>query len=131
MLDVQLRFMLENSVPEGHERVITGAYRTDDDEVVLTGHTVVSDTYSHQFLDLLAQVQADIRGGFRYLLVVPQPSPATGTEAVEVAADLTLLDGRPLPTAELLTDGAEDAEVSSGRWGAVSTGCELLHARFR
>jgi hypothetical protein len=45
VLDVQLRFMLEISVPEGHERVITGAYRTDDDEVVLTGHTVVSDAY--------------------------------------------------------------------------------------
>lgn len=116
VLDVQLRFMLEVSVPEGRERVITGAFRTDYGEVVLTGHTVVTDTYSHQFLDLLTQVQADIRRGFRYLNLVAQPSPTTDGEAVEVAADLTLPDGRPLPTAELLTAGAKDVEVSSGRW---------------
>ncbi|MBB1512770.1 hypothetical protein H5399_09165 [Tessaracoccus sp. MC1627] len=115
VLDLQLRFMLETSLPEGRERVITGAFEADG-EVVLTGYTVVSDTYRHLFLDVPVQVQADIRGGFRYLLSAAQPSSASEDGAVEVAADLTLPDGRRLPTDALLAAAASDAEVSRGRW---------------
>jgi hypothetical protein len=116
VLDIQLRFMLETSPPEGRERVITGAFRTDDGDLVLTGHTVVSDTYRHDFLDLPARVQSDIRRGFRYLLSLTASSEASDREAVEVAADLTLRDGQPLPVDDLLAAGAEHAEISNGRW---------------
>lgn len=116
VLDAQLRFMLATSLPEGRERVITGAFKADAGEVVLVGHTIVSDIYRHEFLDVPDQVRADIRRGFRYRYSAAQPSSANDVGAVEVAADLTLPDGQWLPTAALLTAGTADAEASGGRW---------------
>jgi hypothetical protein len=68
LLDLQQRFHLELAAPEGQERLITGAIKTDDDQLVLTGYTVLSETHQHAFLELPTQVEADIRGGFPYLV---------------------------------------------------------------
>lgn len=116
LLDLQQRFHLELASPEGQERVITGAIKTDDDELVLTGYTVLSDAHQHAFLERLAQVESDIRRGFPYLVSVSRPAPATGTEPVHLKADLTLVDGRPLPSAELLAAEISNAEILGGRW---------------
>ena len=115
-LDIQLRFMLEMSLPTGRVRVITGAFRSDEGEVVLTGYTDVRDTFRHAFLDRPDQVQLDIRGGFRYLLSLPPAAGASDPGPVEVAGDLTLPGGQPFPVDGLVTATANEAEVAEGRW---------------
>ena len=128
VLDLQQRFHLELERPEGQERFITGAIQTDDDELVLTGYTVVSETYRHSFLEVPAQVESDIRGGFPYS--VSRPAPAAGTESVRLNADLTLVDGRPLPTTELLAAARSNAEVLGGQWDLCQRDANY-YARFR
>jgi hypothetical protein len=115
LLDAQLRFHLEMDAPTGRERVITGAFEAESGQLVLVGYTVLRDGFSHQFFEPSDQVTFDSRRGYRYVLDVGV-SPGSDSQVLEVTADLNLADGRPLPTAELLHAGSEDAERASVQW---------------
>lgn len=116
LLDTQLRWQLEMSAPGGIERIITGAFETDEGELVLTGFTTVNDLHSYLFYDRPAQVKLDMTGGYRYRLSVGGRSSSEDDGAVEVARDLTVRDGEPLPIAGLLAAGEDRVDISNGHW---------------
>ncbi|WP_207555726.1 hypothetical protein [Intrasporangium flavum] len=115
LLDAQLRLQLEMNAPTGLERVITGAFEAEPGHVVLVGYTILHERFTHQFFEPSDQVTFDIRRGYRYVLDAGV-SPGSNSQVLEVAADLTLAGGRPLPTAELLRAGSDGGERARVQW---------------
>jgi len=132
-LQNQLRSEILESPPSGLERQISGAIRTEDGHLVLTGMTVVSSSYGHQFLETPEQVIADIRRGYRYVLSKLDGAPSSESsraDLVQLGTELKLPDGTPLPVEALLHAERHSAEIWLAKWELCQKDA-AYYARFR